>query len=102
MAERSGVEIDYCPQCRGIWLDSGELDKIIDRQTAGHGAQGQPANPKEPQIPQQYQQPQQGQRNNPYHYKSGEQGAQGQRVEHHHYKHEEKESWLERVFDVFD
>lgn len=31
MAERSGVEIDYCPQCRGIWLDRGELDKIIER-----------------------------------------------------------------------
>jgi Zn-finger nucleic acid-binding protein len=29
MAERSGVEIDYCPECRGIWLDRGELDKII-------------------------------------------------------------------------
>lgn len=31
MAERQGVEIDYCPTCRGIWLDRGELDKIIDR-----------------------------------------------------------------------
>jgi Zn-finger nucleic acid-binding protein len=31
MSERSGVEIDYCPQCRGVWLDRGELDKIIDR-----------------------------------------------------------------------
>ncbi len=31
MTERSGVEIDYCPQCRGVWLDRGELDKIIDR-----------------------------------------------------------------------
>jgi len=31
MAERHGVEIDYCPKCRGIWLDRGELDKIIDR-----------------------------------------------------------------------
>ncbi|WP_300037140.1 zf-TFIIB domain-containing protein [uncultured Roseobacter sp.] len=31
IAERSGVEIDYCPQCRGVWLDRGELDKIIDR-----------------------------------------------------------------------
>jgi Zn-finger nucleic acid-binding protein len=33
MTERSGVEIDYCPQCRGVWLDRGELDKIIDRAT---------------------------------------------------------------------
>ncbi|MCC2333985.1 TFIIB-type zinc ribbon-containing protein [Cellulomonas wangsupingiae] len=31
MTERQGVEIDYCPVCRGIWLDRGELDKIIDR-----------------------------------------------------------------------
>lgn len=31
MSERSGIEIDYCPQCRGVWLDRGELDKIIER-----------------------------------------------------------------------
>ena len=31
MADRQGVEIDYCPQCRGVWLDSGELEKIIER-----------------------------------------------------------------------
>ena len=31
MAERQGVEIDYCPSCRGVWLDKGELDKIIER-----------------------------------------------------------------------
>lgn len=31
MAERQGVEIDYCPECRGVWLDRGELDKIIER-----------------------------------------------------------------------
>ncbi len=31
IAERQGVEIDYCPQCRGVWLDRGELDKLIDR-----------------------------------------------------------------------
>ena len=31
MSERQGVEIDYCPQCRGVWLDRGELDKIIQR-----------------------------------------------------------------------
>ncbi|WP_236843925.1 zf-TFIIB domain-containing protein, partial [Campylobacter lanienae] len=33
MSERSGVEIDYCPSCRGVWLDRGELDKIIERST---------------------------------------------------------------------
>ena len=31
MSERQGVEIDYCPRCRGVWLDRGELDKIIER-----------------------------------------------------------------------
>ncbi|KIC50136.1 zf-TFIIB domain-containing protein [Tateyamaria sp. ANG-S1] len=34
IADRSGVEIDYCPQCRGVWLDRGELDKIIERAAA--------------------------------------------------------------------
>ncbi len=33
MTDRQGVEIDYCPQCRGVWLDRGELDKIIERTT---------------------------------------------------------------------
>ena len=33
MSERQGVEIDYCPSCRGIWLDRGELDKIIDKSS---------------------------------------------------------------------
>lgn len=31
MTERHGIEIDYCPQCRGVWLDKGELDKVIER-----------------------------------------------------------------------
>ena len=43
MSERAGVEIDYCPECRGVWLDRGELDKIIER--AGAGAAVPPAAP---------------------------------------------------------
>ena len=35
MSERQGVEIDYCPECRGVWLDRGELDKILERSAAG-------------------------------------------------------------------
>ena len=38
MTERSGVEVDYCPRCRGVWLDRGELDKILaraDRELGG-------------------------------------------------------------------
>jgi Zn-finger nucleic acid-binding protein len=34
MAERHGVEIDYCPKCRGVWLDRGELDKIVEKAVA--------------------------------------------------------------------
>ena len=34
MTDRNGVEIDYCPKCRGVWLDRGELDKIIERSAA--------------------------------------------------------------------
>lgn len=33
IADRGGIEIDYCPTCRGVWLDRGELDKLIERQT---------------------------------------------------------------------
>jgi hypothetical protein len=44
IAERQGIEIDYCPQCRGVWLDRGELDKLIDRSAQEYGPQqGQPA-----------------------------------------------------------
>ena len=47
MTERSGVEIDYCPTCRGVWLDRGELDKIIDRMGGG----GAPAAAPPPAAP---------------------------------------------------
>ncbi|MBI5591436.1 MAG: zf-TFIIB domain-containing protein [Deltaproteobacteria bacterium] len=42
IAERQGVEIDYCPQCRGIWLDRGEIDKIIERSYAPTSSRSQP------------------------------------------------------------
>ncbi|GGX17444.1 TFIIB-type zinc ribbon-containing protein [Undibacterium macrobrachii] len=38
MSERQGIEIDYCPQCRGVWLDRGELDKIIERSGVASSA----------------------------------------------------------------
>ncbi|WCI07869.1 zf-TFIIB domain-containing protein [Arthrobacter sp. OVS8] len=47
MSERSGVEIDYCPQCRGVWLDRGELDKILDRAAETMG----PVTPVTPAPP---------------------------------------------------
>lgn len=40
MSERQGIEIDYCPQCRGVWLDRGELDKIIERAAATSAPEG--------------------------------------------------------------
>ena len=38
MSDRQGIEIDYCPQCRGVWLDRGELDKIIERNSTEQAA----------------------------------------------------------------
>lgn len=44
MSERNGIEIDYCPTCRGVWLDRGELDKMIDR------AAESPARPSQAEV----------------------------------------------------
>lgn len=41
MTERQGIEIDYCPKCRGVWLDKGELDKIIERSSSAQSTQEQ-------------------------------------------------------------
>ncbi|MFV0634992.1 zf-TFIIB domain-containing protein [Demequina sp.] len=43
MSDRQGVEIDYCPECRGVWLDRGELDKIIDRSAQVDGPPAAPS-----------------------------------------------------------
>ncbi len=40
MSNREGIEIDYCPECRGVWLDRGELDKIIERSESWSGDRG--------------------------------------------------------------
>lgn len=54
MADRSGVEIDYCPKCRGVWLDRGELDKIIERSnTAAPAPSAAPNAPPRSQYDQQ-------------------------------------------------
>ena len=54
MSERSGVEIDYCPTCRGVWLDRGELDKILDRAARDLAPQGPAPAPRQPEpAPQQ-------------------------------------------------
>lgn len=51
MTERSGIEIDYCPQCRGVWLDRGELDKIIERSSTLPNNPGIPSRPVAPVAP---------------------------------------------------
>jgi Zn-finger nucleic acid-binding protein len=43
MSDRQGIEIDYCPKCRGVWLDRGELDKIIERSGTAQGAPAAPS-----------------------------------------------------------
>ena len=42
MSDRQGIEIDYCPKCRGIWLDRGEIDKIIERSQAAEPQRAEP------------------------------------------------------------
>jgi Zn-finger nucleic acid-binding protein len=84
MADRQGVEIDYCPSCRGVWLDRGELDKIIER-SAAHSAPpaAAPAAAPMPQhIPQQMPQ----------------QVPQQVWVQPHHGYRKHK-SWLSDIFD---
>lgn len=66
MTDRQGIEIDYCPSCRGVWLDRGELDKIIERSAA-------PA--PQPAASQPMQQPPQSQ------------GYQGQHTHQHSHQH---------------
>jgi uncharacterized protein len=73
ITERQGIEIDYCPQCRGVWLDRGELDKLI----AGGGQQ--------PQRP-----PTNERRDERSHYDAPHMGYP---------KKKKRESWLEDIFD---
>jgi uncharacterized protein len=93
MSERSGVEIDYCPECRGVWLDRGELDKILDRMAAETPAAPPPAAP-----PQDYRQP--GYQESPGYssgYSSGG-GYQGGKYQGGR-RPKKKEHWLSELFD---
>ena len=80
MSERQGIEIDYCPTCRGVWLDRGELDKIIERS----GTAEQAAPPPPPPQGQQWGAPPPQQ-----HYGHGYQGK----------PHKRRKSFLEELFD---
>lgn len=81
MTERQGVEIDYCPACRGIWLDRGELDKLLDRAasavapTAPATAEPSPRNRQRPDF-------------EDSDYRDGRR-----------YAHSRKKSWLSEIFD---
>lgn len=50
LSERHGIEIDYCPSCRGVWLDRGELDKVIDVATRELRGQAAFAGPEDPYL----------------------------------------------------
>lgn len=92
MSERSGIEIDYCPQCRGIWLDRGELDKIIERSAR----ESAPA----PQQPQQqgYNQPHYQQSQPQQQYQQPYQQGYDPRHDHNH-GYKRRKSFLEELFD---
>lgn len=49
MTERQGIEIDYCPKCRGVWLDKGELDKIIEKSSSSTSADDYPKQERYPE-----------------------------------------------------
>ncbi len=80
MSERQGIEIDYCPSCRGVWLDRGELDKIIERASQS----GENPAMKQGQYDQSYKKPY-DQDHDKYKYSD-------------HGKHKKK-SWLNELFD---
>jgi hypothetical protein len=52
MADRQGIEIDYCPACRGVWLDRGELDKIVERSAQYTKREGSDPDEQRPYPPQ--------------------------------------------------
>ncbi|SOY59699.1 TFIIB-type zinc ribbon-containing protein [Cupriavidus taiwanensis] len=60
MSERQGIEIDYCPKCRGVWLDRGELDKILERSAAAPTQQAAMYQPPRQQAPMHSAPPPQG------------------------------------------
>jgi Zn-finger nucleic acid-binding protein len=90
MADRSGVEIDYCPKCRGVWLDRGELDKIIDRSAAQTPAAAPVAPPPPQHAPQPHHQPQSYGHPRQGHYRDEDDG---------HYRKKRRESFLGDLFD---
>jgi Zn-finger nucleic acid-binding protein len=98
MTERSGVEIDYCPVCRGVWLDRGELDKIIERSL---GAAPQPAAaPMAPPPPRQHAAPvYQPEPRAPQGYREDDRRRYKDDDDDYRYKKKRKDSFLSDIFD---
>jgi hypothetical protein len=104
MTERQGIEIDYCPKCRGVWLDRGELDKIIDRaQPPAQQPAPQQAAPQSaaPQPPPAFAQPQQP---GPFSYPERQYDPRrydddDDRYKHHGYRHRKRKGFLGELFD---
>jgi hypothetical protein len=77
MSDRQGIEIDYCPECRGVWLDRGELDKIVERSATFEQGSSAPPPPQQAYPDQKYEQ---------RHYDP-------------YYKHKKKKGFLDDLFD---
>ena len=94
MSERSGIEIDYCPTCRGVWLDRGELDKIIDR-SLGQSPAAAPPPPQQPQY-ERYD----DRRDDRHDHRDGRYDQRyDPRYGDKNYRKKRKESWLSEIFD---
>lgn len=89
MSERSGIEIDYCPKCRGVWLDRGELDKIIERSTEVMPQQ---------QQSRQYEEPKREYYSEPKYQERKYYDDDDYRYGHHHSKYK-KRNFLSDIFD---
>ena len=83
MSEKQGIEIDYCPECRGIWLDKGELEKIIERSAQSNSSSYQ----------------NQSYNNNEHHEKQYKHAENEHHFNSHGEKKHKKRSFLEDIFD---
>ncbi|WP_126173356.1 zf-TFIIB domain-containing protein [Altericroceibacterium xinjiangense] len=108
MSDRQGIEIDYCPQCRGVWLDRGELDKIIERSApqvqntgAPQGAPAQNAPAQNAPAPQPSAPLHAGGGESPWAASAYTHGGVGHGYGHsgHGKPHKKRKSWLEEIFD---
>ncbi len=88
MTERSGVEIDYCPRCRGVWLDRGELDKLIER--SGAATSVMPVSQSVPPQPIHTERPRKYDSDDLYPHEHEQKYRQPQK----------KRSWLGEIFDM--